>query len=518
MHRAVIRSLALTTALAPALGLAGCGDDGSAPAVDSGPGSTAAVGTESTAADESADETGSAPPMADGWLHSDGLRIRDSLDRVVVLRGVNARVEGIFDVTFDDGRRPLESVPPFSAEDATQMRDLGFNVLRLPLNWSGIEPEQGMYDEVYLDRVAEVVSLCADAGLWVILDFHQDAYSKEIGEDGAPLWAIHPPPTELLGGPLGDSLEQRRFSAQVLAAFVGFFDDQDDDDNDVWLQAAFGDMARHVAERFADEPAVLGYELFNEPVASDAQVWSFHDRIVPAIREVDDRHLIIFEPSATRNVIETAPLAPAPFADDQGVYAPHLYTFSFGDASTELAELSEDDLRPNVEAAVAEAQSWQSPLFVGEWGIAPEAVNSDLYVDLMYGLFDEYLLHSTVWLWKEDSQGRWGLFDYDEATEAWALRPQIADLHARPFPAAIAGEPEAFSYDRAAATLTLSVTGNDSEVPTLLSVPLAFADEWTVRCDDEVVATAADRDPATGTVEVACGGAGSHQIVLAPGN
>ena len=77
--------------------------------------------------------------------------------------GVNARIEGIFDVTFDDGRVPLEPIPVLTAGDCTRMRQLGFNLLRLPINWSAIEPTRGNYDAAYLDAVQAAVDCAADA-------------------------------------------------------------------------------------------------------------------------------------------------------------------------------------------------------------------------------------------------------------------------------------------------------------------------------------------------------------------
>ena len=38
----------------------------------------------------------------------------DRSGRQVVLRGVNARVQGLFDVTFDDGRIALQPIPAFT--------------------------------------------------------------------------------------------------------------------------------------------------------------------------------------------------------------------------------------------------------------------------------------------------------------------------------------------------------------------------------------------------------------------
>lgn len=84
------------------------------------------------------------------------------------------------------------------------MHELGLDFLRLPINWSAIEPTQSTYDEAYLDRVDAAVQCAARANVYVMIDLHEDAYSKEIGEDGAPLWAIQPPPAMLLQGPLTD--------------------------------------------------------------------------------------------------------------------------------------------------------------------------------------------------------------------------------------------------------------------------------------------------------------------------
>ena len=148
--------------------------------------------------------------------------ILDTQGREWLFRGVNARIEGVFDVNFDDGREPLEPIPSFDASDTQAMQEIGFNLLRLPIQWSGIEPQPGQYDQEYIDRITEVIQLCEDAGIQVLVDMHQDAYSKEIGEDGAPAWAILPPPTETnKGGEL--NLLAARLSKQTQQAFASFW-------------------------------------------------------------------------------------------------------------------------------------------------------------------------------------------------------------------------------------------------------------------------------------------------------
>ena len=124
--------------------------------------------------------------------------------RVVILRGINARVAGLFDVTFDDGRTPLETIPDLPDEDVARMASLGFNLVRLPLSWSAFEPQPGVWSPGFLDTLARIIASCRNRGIYVLLDVHQDAWSKEIVEDGAPLWAIAPAPQMLLSGPLTD--------------------------------------------------------------------------------------------------------------------------------------------------------------------------------------------------------------------------------------------------------------------------------------------------------------------------
>jgi len=172
------------------------------------------------------DDDAAAPPSvtpADtlARIHVDGTVFRDALGRQVVLRGYNARVDGIFDDTFDDGRIALDTIPPFDEDAGRRFEELGLNVLRLPVNWSGLEPQPQQYSEAYMQRVDAVVELGRRHHFYVLIDMHQDAYSKEIGQDGAPLWAIVPPPQMLLQGPLTD-LDARTASPQVLAATASF--------------------------------------------------------------------------------------------------------------------------------------------------------------------------------------------------------------------------------------------------------------------------------------------------------
>ncbi len=421
--------------------------------------------------------------------------------RQVLLRGVNARVEGLFDVTFDDGRQALEEIPPFTGDDCRVLAELGLNLLRLPVNWSAIEPERGAYDADYADRILDLVAACHNVGVYTLVDLHQDAYSKHIGEDGAPLWAIVPPPDELLEGPL-DDLADRRASLQVLRSFRNFFDDTDG------VQGAFADMAGWLAGRIAGNPGVVGLELFNEPVAFDDEALdAFHRRVGAAARAAASDLPLAFEPDALRNFTDSDPVAVArPFTN--AIYAPHHYTDVFGDgwASGDVASL-----RASVAGIADEARRHGAHALVGEFGHDLDAPNGALWLQESLAAYDEHRLSWAMWLYEEWSQDAWGLYDFTDpgtGPERAGLREPMADLLARPFPQAVDGSLLSTAWDPLTLTLTVEFEGGGTHT---LSAPLRVWPEGPVaRCDGEVV----EAPPAgAGRVDVDCDGS---QLQLQP--
>ena len=436
--------------------------------------------------------------------------------RVVIMRGVNARIAPVFDEDLGPGKVPLEALPKLAPDDFTRMRRLGFDVLRLPVHWSGIEPNDTTpptYESKYLDAVATVVAAAKSADVRVLLDLHQDAYSKYIGQDGAPLWAIVPPPDTILEGPLTD-LGARTLSPQVQKAFGTFFSRTDAAGQK--LRARFGLAVSALVKRFVGESAVVGVELMNEPLgATDDALRAFDEEIGAAVRAADPARLVFFEPPATRNLLDTSARATSPLPMGGTVYAPHVYTHVFTPGDDKWNDtFTIDDLRPSNASAREEADSWGAPLFVGEFGFGPGNPRFADYIGWQLQLQDETMASSTFWLWKEMSSGAWGLFDYDAATDAWTERPAVRKVFARVAPRAIAGWPESWAWDAKSERFSLELIG-DARVtaPTLLHLPLpedALAN-YRVTCDGgEVTATLDVR----GDLPVVCNGPGEHRIVV----
>ncbi len=446
-------------------------------------------------------------------LRVDGGRIVDKAGREITLRGVNARVDGVFDDSFDDGRLPLEPIPTFDGGDADKIRDLGFDVVRLPINWSGVEPTRGTYSKAYLDRVAAVVDLCAARGTLVLLDFHQDAFSKEIGQDGAPRWVLDlllgPNGYPYLGGPLTD-LGTRRLAPYTLAAF-GKFDANDQD-----VQTLYAKAVAVVAKRFRRSRAVVGYEIMNEPLATldaagEAELLALDTRVTQAIRHVDRRHLVFFEPNSLRNLANQAPMPSAPFPDRRAVYAPHIYTYVF-DGKTYAGD--DSALVDSMQKAANEAAAWGTPLFVGEYGIDPTNPLANDWITASLDLQDQLRAGSTFWLWEEISSLHWGLFE-GESSDPAGERPERIRALSRPYMRAVPGMVDLHKFDGVTLTVHWRSTGHGL-VEAYVS-PRWFPDGATLQCDCGACRDAVP-DPVDHVVRFRCGGrvGDEHQLVVAP--
>lgn len=246
-------------------------------------------------------------------------KLVDSLGREVYFHGTNIVVkqfpwhpdtEG-----FSDGT--------FSEQDMKLLKSLGLNVVRLGFMWPGLEPTRGIYNETYLEVMQKIVALSEQYGIYILLDMHQDAYSRVLCVEGLPTWAVntgsakgfpeplHKPfvPDPKTGMPTDEDCAKFPWSSYYLteatsAAFQNLYNNTDDlldSWTAFWAKAASG---------FKDFHNVIGYELINEPWAGDIysdplllvpgvadkkNLGPVYDVLSKAIREHDQQHCIFFE-------------------------------------------------------------------------------------------------------------------------------------------------------------------------------------------------------------------------------
>src|SRR4051812_48376156 len=196
----------------------------------------------------------------------------------------------------------------FGDDDAAFLASEGYDTVRVGVIYKAVEPRPGVYDDAYLDRIRATVDTLARHGIVSLLDFHQDLYNERFQGEGWPDWAV-----------IDDGLPaepKNGFPANYLAmpalqrAFDHFWA------NDAGLQDHYAAAWRHVAERFGSHPAVLGYDLLNEPWPGtawqqcanpagcpefDARMAQFVSRTIRAIRSADPDSLAFYEPNVLFN-------------------------------------------------------------------------------------------------------------------------------------------------------------------------------------------------------------------------
>jgi hypothetical protein len=420
-------------------------------------------------------------------VDSDGHVLRDAEGRTLILRGYNIKVVGLFDGTW--GPSGVEFVPPLYDADFALMQKSGVNVLRLPINWSDIEPAKGQFASSYFDAIAAFLDRVRPYGIYVLLDFHEDGWSKALCEDGAPAWA-----TVVTDWTEGGLSNDCHVSNAAISAHSNFFDHNADD-----LQDAFAAMVQEVASRFVKDDLVLGYEIFNEPMASDMSVDPFSVKIAQAIRQVDTRHLILWEPTAYRNFINHANVSSTPFPVPGCVYAVHVYTYDPGVVAK------------SIQSARDEATAWGEPLMVTEHGGGPDPEGGLTYVDDTLNGFDQVQASSTEWIWNDGVV----VHDLDAGTLGYLLDGAIYDHLTRPRAVAIGGDVDTNTWDGTTLTVTFR------EHPGVPATHDVFWNRGTpaVTCDGEKLASVSG-DAARQVFSVACGGGGAsdaeHTLAFAP--
>ena len=139
-------------------------------------------------------------------------------------------------------------------------KEWGFNVVRLGVMWTGVEPQQGIYNESYISILENIIEKLSKRGIYVILDLHQDVLSSRYDTyDGIPLWLLDmlPPPSKPYPYPLKEKPEgfywaEGYLSAAVGEAFQHIFD------NTAEVQDKLGGFWMKIASVFKTHNNVLG--------------------------------------------------------------------------------------------------------------------------------------------------------------------------------------------------------------------------------------------------------------------
>lgn len=181
-------------------------------------------------------------------------------------------------------------------DDVRFVKNTGSNTIRIPFHYKLFTDEDYMGLTVNQDgfaRIDSVVEWCREEGLYLILDMHD-----------AP------------GGQTGDNIDDSY-------GYPWLFESETS-------QKLYCDIWRKIADYYKNEPVILGYELFNEPIAPyfenmeelNSKLEDVYKMGVAAIREVDNNHIILLGGAQWNGNFK--PLNDSTF-DDKIMYTCHRY-------------------------------------------------------------------------------------------------------------------------------------------------------------------------------------------------
>jgi endoglucanase len=150
----------------------------------------------------------------------------------------------------------------FAEADAALLAGCGLNSVRVPVSYRHWEDDARPFElrEHGFEQLDRVLRICGDRGIRVVIDLHA------------------------LPG-----YQNQRWHSDNPTHVALFWDHPHFQDRVVNLWSA-------IAERYRDDPRVLGYNLVNEPADPGRQVvGAFYRRLVEAVREVDGRHILFLD-------------------------------------------------------------------------------------------------------------------------------------------------------------------------------------------------------------------------------
>ncbi len=347
-------------------------------------------------------------------------------------------------------------VGAWTADDIANLAARGFTLVRLGMIWAAVEPDPRHYSEEYLTWLGEQLDLFHEHGLGVILDAHQDLYSQSFG-DGAPAWATLADSDFQTTDLWSDAYLTSPAVHQALDAFWA----NAQGPTGVGVQDSFAAMWAHVAARFAGHPALIGYDILNEPTPGttsqeifgaiigafaaatgqdpDRVAAEFMDlemklsqlkrlddvavhrmigdtvapllaafeknavapmmaRVADAIRAADPDSLLLREHSYFANL--GIPSGQPPLEDASCVYSPHGYDLT---VDTPAIALSSNIRAGTIFERHAETQKRLNvPVLVGEWGAFGDATGVEDHATFLLDTFDTFQWSWTYWCWEEN--------------------------------------------------------------------------------------------------------------------
>lgn len=320
---------------------------------------------------------------------------RDGLGREVSFKGWN--VSGSTKLV-ENGYKPFKNTADATETFDTMGERVGPNAVRFVISWEGANPTVGTIDYAYLDAIVAQVKSAITNRMYVILDYHQDLYSRHIFKanswhqgNGAPKYAVR---SNLLGAEYcgwicASWAQHQQTDSAVRSAMNDFW--YNNTVNGVKVQDAFLSQAQtsltYIKSKLtADEwNYMLGVDPWNEPfdggkgsmsAASweNTYVWGFEKRFRTAMDNAgwtdkpEFAELLVYWNS------KLSTFAPATGGYNLTEKPGSRYVFNahFYDQNrlgTSNAAVNNGTYFKNIDEVRSVARFWGSPGFVSEFGM-----------------------------------------------------------------------------------------------------------------------------------------------------
>ncbi len=205
------------------------------------------------------------------------------------------------------------------------LAEQGFNAIRVPLHYKHFSPSFGTFINDGFDLLDPLIDFCRENNIYLILDMHAAPGAQNTNDFSD-----------------SDGIEAKLFT---------------DYSNQIWFASTW----RYIAEYYANEPVIGGYDLLNEParwgIANTLR--SIYGQTIDSIRTVDPNHIVIIEGNWFGN--DHTGLLP-PF-DDEMVYSFHHYIGSSADSIT-----SSNPSHWMHQYITDISLNYDVPLWIGEFG------------------------------------------------------------------------------------------------------------------------------------------------------
>jgi endoglycosylceramidase len=378
-----------------------------------------------------------------GPLGHVGRYLVDATGRVIMLHGVNMVA-----------KRPpyLPQAEGFGQADIELLDKEGFDSLRLGVLMTGLEPEPGHYNQRYIASLLSLAKQLEAAGILPLIDFHQDCYGPSIGFDGMPAWMTLPPGTKVAHPSFPGCYE----TTAVTDAFNAFWKNETVG-NGQPLWKVYAAAVAHVARAFRSQHLIVGFEIMNEPWPGtnwpkclsargcdsfDNQVLvPFYNQVAKTMRKAGNAQIVFGEPPVLSNFGGGYNLAHLGIHDVGTSF--HLYCLLSGPG---LSPLCRKEANEDLMNALAQAKRTGEALLCTEWGDTTNVAT----IEDTEALFNKAYMSWEFWTFAGStaSANPTGVLvaNLEKPPTGNNVAQAALDALAIPYPEALAGSPESYSW------------------------------------------------------------------------